>query len=154
VEVLEEHHDDRYLYFNNKIYSLMVRKEVIEELHKDTQSRSSKKEALELAAKRDLDAKKSEMDLQMYLQKEAYTLSSIKDLLKKEEKITTKRTESIKRGIQHQNQALEERIQHRRMRSNSKGNSKGKDKKKEAEQVVLVSIKTYQTKKTPEKDYR
>ena len=152
--MLEEHHDDRYLYFNNKIYSLMVRKEVIEELHKDTQSRSSKKEALELAAKRDLDAKKSEMDLQMYLQKEAYTLSSIKDLLKKEEKITTKRTESIKRGIQHQNQALEERIQHRRMRSNSKGNSKGKDKKKEAEQVVLVSIKTYQTKKTPEKDYR
>jgi len=154
VEVLEEHHDDRYLYFNNKIYSLMVRKEVIEELHKDTQSRSSKKEALELAAKRDLDAKKSEMDLQMYLQKEAYTLSSIKDLLKKEEKITTKRTESIKRGIQHQNQALEERIQHRRMRSNSKGNSKGKDKKKEAEQVVLVSIKTYQTKNTLEKGYR
>jgi len=154
VEVLEEHHDDRYLYFNNKIYSLMVRKEVIEELHKDTQSRSSKKEALELAAKRDLDAKKSEMDLQMYLQKEAYTLSSIKDLLKKEEKITTKRTESIKRGIQHQNQALEERILHRRMRSNSKGNSKGKDKKKEAEQIVIVSTKTYQTKNTLEKGYR
>jgi len=132
----------------------MVRKEVIEELHKDTQSRSSKKEALELAAKRDLDAKKSEMDLQMYLQKEAYTLSSIKDLLKKEEKITTKRTESIKRGIQHQNQALEERILHRRMRSNSKGNSKGKDKKKEAEQIVIVSTKTYQTKNTLEKGYR
>jgi len=94
------------------------------------------------------------MDLQMYLQKEAYTLSSIKDLLKKEEKITTKRTESIKRGIQHQNQALEERILHRRMRSNSKGNSKGKDKKKEAEQIVIVSTKTYQTKNTLEKGYR
>ena len=46
VETLEEHHDDRYLYFNNKIYSLMVRKEVIEELHKDCQGKDSKKEAL------------------------------------------------------------------------------------------------------------
>ena len=69
------------------------------------------------------------MDLQMYLQKEAYTLSSIKDLLKREEKIKSKRTDTIKRGLQFQNEALEERIQHRRLRSNSKGNSKGKDKK-------------------------
>jgi hypothetical protein len=128
VEVLENSSDNRYRYFNDKIHEIMVRKEVIEQMHKTTPGVAPHKETLEMAIKRDMASKKSEMDLQLYLQKEAISLSNVKDLVKKAESLTERKFEQIEKGIKSQDSRLEERMQSRRLRSISRG---GKDKNPE-----------------------
>lgn len=124
MEVLENEDDPRFNYFNNKIHALMMKKAVVEQLHRATTGRLPDNETLAMIQKRDLEGRKSELELQVYLQKEQYTLNSIKDIIKKEENHSNKRQEKIQHHIIGQHEALEERIRTRRLRSSS--GSKGR----------------------------
>ncbi len=50
--MLENNNDQRYSYFNHKIYSLMTKKEVIEQLHKATTGHSPDQETLDMIKKK------------------------------------------------------------------------------------------------------
>ena len=83
----------------------MTQKEVLTQLHKDS-TLPSQEESLQQAKKRELDQKKTEIDLQMYLQKESYNLNTIKEMLQKGEHLKDKKTKEIQKGISNQNEQL------------------------------------------------
>ena len=105
--MLENQDDNRYRYFNAKIHQLMMRKKVIEQLHHDPNSPPPQAQALKNAAKHELDHRKQELNLQVYLQQEAFTMSSARDLLKREHKVTQQRTQQIQNGISRQDRFLQ-----------------------------------------------
>ncbi len=106
VEVLENEDDPRYNYFNNKIHALVMKKSVLEQLHKVATGSAPDPHAIEQAQLLELEKRKSEYELQMTLQKDQYTVSSIKDMIRKGENHTQRKNKRIQENIEEQNTVL------------------------------------------------
>ena len=89
--MLENEDDPRYNYFNTKIHNLMMRKIVIQQLHRTATGMAADPKTIQMAQQRELDNKKSEHELQIYLQKDQYNTSAIAQMIKNEEKHSSKR---------------------------------------------------------------
>jgi hypothetical protein len=60
VEVLENEDDERFNYFNNKIHAIMMRKTVVEQLHRIATGTAPDPETIDRAQRMEMESRKND----------------------------------------------------------------------------------------------
>ena len=138
VECLQSKSDDRYKYFNNKIQHLMKKKVVLEEMNLKA-SKKLDSELLLQARKNQLNNKKQEYDMQMYLSSQQVNRKRVKEIVDIAQSKLKRFQTTIQSNINSQGKELEERIKRRKMRSEAGSVQKFKVYKNKVVDVNLAN---------------